>query len=321
MRPLGIFALAAFALAFVGGALAQSWPSKPIKIVIPFPPGNTTDIMSRLIGPKITERLGQPVLVENRPGASGTLGLDFVAKAAPDGYTIAAGQGGNLAVLPHTSKTIPYDALKDFTPIAVSTTNYLGIVANPEVPFKTVGEMVAWAKANPGRLTVATNGEGGFPHLAFEHLRIMGGFTFTHIPYKGSAQIATDLIGGQVQVGIDGITGLAPHARSGRLRLLAITNKTRVDLWPGTPAAAEDVPGYESGGWFGYVGPAGMPREIVAKLNEAINRAIKLPEVSEKLVAGGLIVVAESPEYFGDLIRSDYAKYGKLVRDIGFQPQ
>ena len=321
MRQFRVFLLAAFTLGFASAALAQSWPTKPIKIIIPFPPANTTDIMSRLIGPKITERLGQPVLVENRPGASGTLGLDFVAKAAPDGYTIAAGQGGNLAVLPHTSKTIPYDALKDFTPIAVSTTNYLGIVAHPGTPFKSVGEMVAWAKANPGRLTVATNGEGGFPHLAFEHLRMMGGFTFTHIPYKGSAQIATDVIGGQVQVGIDGITGLAPHARSGRLRLLAVTNKTRVDLWPGTPAAAEDVPGYESGGWFGYVGPAGMPREIVAKLNEEINRAMTLPEISEKLVAGGLIVVAESPEFFGNLIRSDYAKYGKLVRDIGFQPQ
>jgi len=321
MRQIRVFVLAALALGLADAALAQAWPSKPIKIVIPFPPGNTTDIMSRLIGPKMTERLGQPIVVENKPGASGMLGLDLVAKSAPDGYTIAAGQGGNLTVLPHTSKNIPYDALKDFVPIAISTTNYLGIVANPEVPFKTVGEMVAWAKANPGKLTVATNGEGGFPHLAFEHLRIMGGFTFTHIPYKGSAQIATDVIGGQVQVAIDGITGLAPHARSGRLRLLAITNRTRVDLWPGTPAAAEDVPGYESGGWFGYVGPAGMQRDIVAKLNDEINRAMKLPEISEKLLAGGLIVVAESPEYFGNIIRNDYAKYGKLVRDIGFQPQ
>src|SRR6266571_537838 len=165
MRQLRVVVLAAFALGFAAPAFAQSWPSKPIKIIVPFPPGNTTDIMARLIGPKITERLGQPVLVENRPGASGMLGLDFVAKAAPDGYTIAAGQGGNLVVLPHTSKNIPYDALKDFAPIAVSTTNYLGIVAYPGTPFKTVGEMVAWAKANPGKLTVATNGEGGFPHL------------------------------------------------------------------------------------------------------------------------------------------------------------
>ncbi len=321
MGRLRVFVLAAFVLALAPSALAQSWPSKPIKIIIPFPPGNTTDIMARLIGPKIAERLGQPIIVENRPGASGMLGLDYVAKAAPDGYILAAGQGGNMVVLPHTSKNIPYDALKDFVPIAVSTTNYLGIVAYPEVPFKSVGEMISYAKANPGKLTVATNGEGGFPHLAFEHLRVMGGFTFTHVPYKGSAAIATDVIGGQVQVGIDGITGLAPHVRSGRLRLLAITNRARVPLWPDTPTAGEAVPGYESGGWFGYVAPARTPRNIILRMNEEINRAIVLPDISEKLVGAGLIIVTESPEYFANLIKSDYAKYGRLTRDIGFQPQ
>ncbi|HKB62669.1 MAG TPA: tripartite tricarboxylate transporter substrate binding protein [Burkholderiales bacterium] len=321
MGRLRVFVLAAFVLGLAPSVLAQSWPSKPIKIIIPFPPGNTTDIMARLIGPKIAERLGQPIIVENRPGASGMLGLDYVAKAAPDGYILAAGQGGNMVVLPHTSKNIPYDALKDFVPIAVSTTNYLGIVAYPEVPFKSVGEMISYAKANPGKLTVATNGEGGFPHLAFEHLRVMGGFTFTHVPYKGSAAIATDVIGGQVQVGIDGITGLAPHVRSGRLRLLAITNRARVPLWPDTPTAGEAVPGYESGGWFGYVAPARTPRNIILRMNEEINRAIVLPDISEKLVGAGLIIVTESPEYFANLIKSDYAKYGRLTRDIGFQPQ
>ena len=306
---------------WAGTAIAQPYPSKPIRLIVPFPPGNTMDIMSRLIGPKMAERLGQQIVVENRPGASGMLGLDLVARSAPDGYTIGAGQGGNLAVLPHTSKSIPYDSLKDFAPIAVSTTNYLGIVAYPEVPFKSVGEMISYAKANPGKLTVATNGEGGFPHLAFEHLRVMGGFTFTHVPYKGSAAIATDVIGGQVQVGIDGITGLAPHVRSGRLRLLAITNRARVPLWPDTPTAGEAVPGYESGGWFGYVAPARTPRNIILRMNEEINRAIVLPDISEKLVGAGLIIVTESPEYFANLIKSDYAKYGKLTRDIGFQPQ
>jgi tripartite-type tricarboxylate transporter receptor subunit TctC len=327
MRALvpSTFLLAAFALC-VGSAGAQipgqgAYPSRPIRLIVPFPPGNTMDIMSRLIGPKMSARLGQQILVENRPGASGMLGLDLVAKAPGDGYTIGAGQGGNMVVLPHTSRNIPYDPLKDFAPVAVSTTNYLAIVANPDAPFKDIGGMISYAKANPGRLTVATNGEGGFPHLAFEHLRILGGFTFTHVPYKGSAAIATDVIGGQVQVGIDGITGLTPHVKSGRLRLLAITNRKRVPLWPDTPAAAEAVPGYESGGWFGYVAPAATPRAIVLRLNEEINRAMRLPDVSEKLAGAGLIVVAESPEYFAQLIRSDYAKYGKLVRDIGFTPQ
>ena len=302
-------------------ASAQSYPTRPIRIVIPFPPGNTTDIMSRLIAPKMAERLGQQVIVENRPGASGMLGLDYVAKSPADGYTIACVQGGNMVVLPHTSKSIPYDPLKDFAPIAVSTTNYLAIVGNPNAPFKTIGEMVAYAKANPGKLTVATNGEGGFPHLAFEHLRTMGGFTYTHIPYKGSAAIATDIMGGQVQAGIDGITGMTPHIKSGRLRLLATTNKTRPVLWPDTPVAAEDVPGYESGGWFGYAAPAATPRDIIMRLNAEINRALREPDVSDKLVNAGLIIVGESPEYFAELLRSDYAKYGKLVKDIGFTPQ
>ena len=313
--------LAFFLSLFLLNANSQSYPAKPIRIVIPFPPGNTTDIMSRLIAPKMSERLGQQVIVENRPGASGMLGLDYVAKSTPDGYTIACGQGGNMVVLPHTSKNIPYNALKDFAPIAVTTTNYLAIVANPETPFKSIGEMIAYAKANPGKLTVATNGEGGFPHLAFEHLRTMAGIQYTHVPYKGSAAIATDILGGQVQAGIDGITGMTPHIKSGRLRLLAVTNKTRVALWPDTPAASEDLPGYESGGWFGYVAPAGTPREIVLKLNDEINRAIRQPDVADKLVAAGLIIVTEAPEYFASLLKEDFNKYGKLVKDIGFQPQ
>jgi len=194
-------------------------------------------------------------VVENRPGASGMLGLDLVAKAAPDGYTIAGAQGGNLAVLPHTSRNIPYDALRDFAPIALSTTNYLGIVAGMGAPFKTIGEMVAYAKANPGKLTVATNGEGGFPHLAFENLRILGGFSFVHVPYKGAAAISTDIMGGQVMAGIAGITSVASLINNGRLRLLAVTNPTRVALWKDTPAAAEAVPGYDSRGWFGTSRP------------------------------------------------------------------
>jgi tripartite-type tricarboxylate transporter receptor subunit TctC len=309
-----------FALIF-SGVNAQGYPARPVRIVIPFPPGNTTDIMSRLIAPKMSERLGQPVIVENRPGASGMLGLDYVAKSAADGYTIACVQGGNMVVLPHTSKNVPYDALRDFAPIAVTTTNYLAIVANPGVPFKSIGEMVAYAKANPGKLTVATNGEGGFPHLAFEHLRTMTGIQYTHVPYKGSAAIATDVIGGQVQAAIDGITGMTPHIKSGRLRILATTNKTRPALWPDTPVAAEDVPGYESGGWFGYAAPAATPRNIVLRLNEEINRAIKSPDVTEKLVGLGLIIVTEPPEYFSALLKSDFDRYGKLVKDIGFQPQ
>ena len=302
-------------------AQAQPYPSKPIRIVIPFPPGNTTDIMTRLIAPKMSERLGQPVIVENKPGASGMLGLEQVAKSPADGYTIACVQGCNMVVLPHTSKNIPYKPLEDFAPISVTTFNYLAIVANNEASFKTIGEMVAYAKAHPGKLTVATNGEGGFPHLAFENLRTMGGFTYTHIPYKGSAAITTDVIGGQVMVGIDGITGMTPHIKSGRLRLLATTGKERAALWPNTPAAAEDVPGYDSGGWFGYAAPAKTPREVILKLNEEINRAMRSPDVAPKLETAGLIIRTESPEFFAEVLKADYEKYGRLVKAIGFVPQ
>ena len=319
MRLLRALSLAVLALS--SAAAAQTYPTKPIKVIVPYPPGDAVDILSRLIGPKVTEHLGQPMIVENRAGASGQIGMEVLKNAAPDGYTIGVGQGGNLVVAPHTYKKIPYDPLKDFVPIAELATNYLAVVANPNLPFKSAAEMVAWAKANPGKLTLATNGEGGFPHLAFENLAMMGGFTFQHIPYKGAAQIATDVIGGQVQLGIGAYTSLSPHVISGRLRLIAVTNPVPVPNKPELPIFADAVPGYDSRGWFGYVAPAGVPRDIIRTLNEEINRAMRLPDVADKMVASGLIIVTESPEFFGEVIRSDYEKYGKLARDIGFKPQ
>jgi tripartite-type tricarboxylate transporter receptor subunit TctC len=318
-------ALAVFAVALAAAAPlaahAQQYPTRPIRIIIPFPPGNTMDIMSRLIAPELSKRLGQNVLVDNRAGAAGQLGLELGARAAPDGYTLVGGQGGNLAVQPHTYKKIPYDPIRDFTPIALGTTNYLALVVHPSVPFKGVKDLVAYAKTHPGKLSFASNGEGGFPHMTIEMLRVQAGFSYLHVPYKGSAEIATQLIGGHVDAAIDGITGLTPHIKSGRLRLLAVTSPTRVPQWPDTPAIAESLPGYDSRGWFGWLGPAGMPRDIVTLLNTEINRAMALPENREKLSGAGLIVVTEPPEHFAQVIKSDYAKYGKLIRDIGFQPQ
>jgi tripartite-type tricarboxylate transporter receptor subunit TctC len=320
MRLLHVGLLVAAGLAPFA-ALSQSYPSRPIRIIIPFPPGNTVDIMARLIAPKMTERLRQNVIVDNRAGASGQLGLELGAHAPPDGYTLIGGQGGNLVVAPHTYKKLPYDPIKDFAPIALSTTNYLGLVINPSVPFKTVKDLVVYAKAHPGKVTFASNGEGGFPHMTIELLRTMAGFTYLHVPYKGSAEIATQLIGGHVDAAIDGITGMTPHIRSGKLRLLGVTNPTRVPQFPDVPAIAESVPGYDSRGWFGFLAPAGTPREIVNLLNQEINRAIALPDVKDKLINAGLIIVTEPPEFFVTTLKSDYDKYGKLIRDIGFQPQ
>ena len=321
MRRLRLFTLAVFAIGFAAVAAAQTYPARPVKVIVPYPPGDAADILARLIGPRASEHLGQQMVVENRPGASGQIGMEVLKNAAADGYTIGVGQGGNLVVAPHTYKKIPYDPLKDFVPIAELATNYLAVVANPSVPFKNAAEMVAWAKANPGKLTLATNGEGGFPHLAFENLAAMAGFTFQHIPYKGATQIITDVIGGQVQLGIGAYTSLSPHVLSGRVRLIAVTNPVRVPNKPELPIFADAVPGYDSRGWFGYVAPAGTPREVIRVLNKEINGAMKLPDVADKMVASGLIIVTESPEYFGEVIRADYAKYGKLARDIGFKPQ
>jgi len=315
-----IYILGLMMLVLSPWSLAETYPARPIKIVIPFPPGNTTDIMTRLIAPKLQERLGQAIIVENRAGASGTIGMDYVAKSKPDGYTIVASQGGNMVVLPHTSKTIPYSSINDFTSIALSTYNYQVIIANNQAPFKTFSQMIDWAKANPGKLTVASNGEGGFPHLVFEHLAKTAGITFTHVPYKGTAPIITDLIGGQVMASVDGVSGPAPHVRSGAIRLLAISNKTRVSEWPGIPTVSETIPGWTSNGWFAYSGPAGMPKEIVQRLNMEINRAMNSPEVVEQLKGYGLEVVSESPEYFERVLREDFQRYGKLVKDISYIP-
>ncbi|MEA3158412.1 MAG: hypothetical protein QOK44_6001 [Betaproteobacteria bacterium] len=302
-------------------AFAQQYPVKPVRVIVPFPPGNTADILGRLIGEKFSQRYGQQMIVDNRPGAAGQLGLELAARAAPDGYTIAIGQGGNLVVAPHTYKKLAYDPIRDFQPVALLATNFLGLAVHPSIPFKTTRDLVLYAKANPGKLTFASNGEGGFPHLAIEQLRTLAGFSYLHVPYRGTGQIIAELMGGQVDATIDGFTGMAPHVRAGRIRALAITNPTRVSYLPDIPTIAEHVPGYVSQGWFGYIAPAGVPKEVIALLNKAINEAMSFPDVREKMTLAGLEVVQQPPEYFGDVIRKDYARYGKLAKDIGFKPQ
>ena len=317
--------LAAGLLAFGGGAHAaqqpSDYPQRPVRIIVPYPPGEAADVIARLITPVLSERMGQQFVVENRPGASGQLGLSLLKSATPDGYTIGMGQGGNMSVAPHTYKNVPYDPLRDFAPVALSATNYRAVVANPKVPWKTATEMIAWAKANPGKLTLATNGEGGYPHLAFEYFAKLAGFSFLHVPYKGAAQILPDVLGGQVQTAIGSYTAMAPHAQAGRLILVGVTNHERVPNNPQLPLFADIVPGYDMRGWFGVIAPARTPREIVRRLNVEINRAMQQPDVNAKLVSAGLIVINESPEFFAKFLKTDHEKYGKLVRDIGLKAQ
>lgn len=321
MKNLMLYALALVVGTFAcpGLSEAQKYPTRPVRIIIPFPPGEAADIIARLIQPVISERMGQQFVVENRPGASGQIGLTLLKSATPDGYTIGVGQGGNLVVAPHTYKKLAYDPVKDFAAIALNATNYLAVVANPGVPFKDARTMIAWAKANPGKLSLATNGEGGYPHLAFEYLASMAGFKFLHVPYKGAAMILGDVMAGQVQLGIGSYTSLSPHAETGKLRLIAVTNDVRVPNKPNLPIFADVVPGYDMRGWFGFIAPAGTPPDIVKRLNAEVNRAMQQPDVNAKLVTAGLLVANESADYFQKFIRSEYDKYGKLVRSIGLE--
>jgi tripartite-type tricarboxylate transporter receptor subunit TctC len=308
-------------LAMASAVQAQVYPTKMIKIIVPQPPGgNVGDIQSRLLGPILTKRLGQSVIVENRPGAAGMIGTGLLTKSPPDGYTLLSAQAGTVVMLPHTSKQVTYNPLKDFAAIAMTTRNYMNIYAHPEQPFKTLPEMIAYAKANPGKLTVATNGEGAFPHLTFEQLRILAGFTYHHIPYKGSSQAEIGVLSGEAQVGVAGAS-VTPQIKAGKLTLLASTGETRAPSWPDKPCAAETVPGFSFGGWFGFIAPAGTPGEIINRLNEEINRAMNSPEMAKMMADQEMYVVNESPKYFEDAIKSDYEKYGKLVRGIGFVPR
>jgi len=302
-------------------SLAQIYPTKPIKLVVPFPPGETADILARLLGPKISEKLGQAVIISNNAGASGIIGMNEVAKAMPDGYTIGIGQVGNLAILPHTKLNLPYNVLNDLTPIAVPGLNYLAIATTPRAPFKTFGQMITWAREHPGQLTVGTNGEGGFPHLTFEYLSQTAKFQFTHVPYKGASQIIPDLIGGQIMVTISGVSSITAQINAGNLKLLAITNPTRVSTNPEYPTVAETFPGWSFSGWLVIAGPARMDPSIVAKLNEAINAAIRDPGIQDQFIQLGLVPVMESQQYALDLIKTENAKFAKLVKDIGFKPQ
>jgi len=303
-------------------ALAQNYPAKAIRFIVPQLPGDSCDTLARLLGHKMGERLGQQFIVDNRPGAGGTIGLAVAAQAPADGYTIACGQGGNMSVIPHTMKNVPFDALKDFAPVALVATNYLSLVVHPATPFKNVGDFVKYLKANPGKVAFATNGEGAFLHMATELFRLqVGGFEYLHVPFKGVPQMGQELMSGRVDAAFSSFTGMYPFIAAGRVRLLGIAKATRAPNYPDFPAIAESVPGFSSGGWFGFVAPANVPKEIIAILNREANAAMKQPDVRAKLEALGLELWTESPEYFGALIKSEYDKYGKVAREINLVPK
>ena len=313
------FAAAAHGQAPAG--LAQAYPAKTIRVIVPAAPGDSCDTLSRLVGYKAAEKLGQQFAIDNRPGAAGQLGLEQIARAPADGYTIGCGQGGNMVIVPLAYKKVAYDSFKDFAPVALMASNFLALAVHPAVPFKNMRDLITYAKANPGKLAFGTTGEGAFLHFATELLRKEAGFTYLHVPFKSTSAIFTDIMGGRIDATLGSFISIQPHAVSGKLKVLGVARDKRAPNYPQFPTIAETVPGFASGGWFGFIAPASMPKDMIALLNREMNAAMKLPDVREKMTALGLEIHTESPEFFIKTLRDDFEKWGKLARDIGFKPQ
>ena len=309
---IGAIALAAATLSL--GAAAQAYPTKPITIVVPFSAGGTTDILARLVGQYLTTELGQPVVVDNKAGAGGNIGGALAAKAPADGYTLFMGTVGTHAINAALYKKMPFDHVKDFAPLSRVANVPNLLVAHPSQPFKTVPEMIAYAKANPGKINFGSPGNGASPHLSGELFKSMAKVELTHIPYKGSAPAVSDLLGNQIAIMFDNMPSVIPHVRSGKLRAIAISTAKRSPELPDVPTIAEaGVPGYEAVSWFGLFAPAATPKPVLDKLSTALSKVLANPEVQKKISAQGGETVNETPAQFAAFIRSETTKWGKVL--------
>ena len=314
MRILAAALLAVFA----GAAGAQTYPNKPIRIVVPYAAGGTSDILARQIGPKLTDAWGQPVVVENKPGANGNVGADFVAKSAPDGYTLLLTDLGGLVISASVYPKLPFNPSKDFSPVVMVSYSPHVLAVNPDVQVKDVKELVAMAKAHPGKLNFAISGIGGAPHLAGIEFAQRLGLDWTYIPYKGGADAITGVVGRQAHVLFNGMLATWPHVTGGRLRALAISAAQRVPSAPGTPTVAEQgLPGFETGSYQGVIGPAGIPRETVAKLNAELVKVLNTAEMKERFAKQGTEVRTGTPESLGSWMTAEQAKWAKVVKESG----
>ena len=299
-----------------GNAFPQSYPAKPIRFVVTMPPGGSTDVLARLVGQKLSEKWGQQVLVDNRAGASGIIGMEFGAKAAPDGYTVVVAASNAYAINPSLFRKLPYDVLKDFTPVAALAQNPFVLMANPSLPVKSLKEMIVHAKANPGRVNYASVGTGSAFHVAMEMLKSMAGIDIVHVPYKGAAASLNALLSGEVQLSFDALLTTIPLIKSGRVRALAVTGATRSSELPDLPTVAEaGVPGFEVAGGFGVLVPSGTPNEIVNKLNAEIATILRMPDVRLRFVGLGAEPVGNTPEEFAANIRFDIEKWAKVIKE------
>jgi tripartite-type tricarboxylate transporter receptor subunit TctC len=308
-------------IAFLNGALAQDYPNKPIRMVVGFPPGGGTDVVARILAPRMSELLGQPVVIDNRPGATGTVAAGQVAKAAPDGYTIMMGHVSVNAIAPSLFSNLSYDVLKDFAPIAIAAAVPHIVVVHPSLPVTNLRELIAYLKSQPGKLTFPSAGNGSMPHLAGEIFKSLAGVQVMHVPYKGSGQSMQDLLGGQHLVAFDTMPASSPHVRSGKLRAVAVSSAIRVSSFPDVPTAEEaGLPGYQVITWYGLFAPAGTPGAIVNRLHADTVKAMQTPDTKSKLEGIGADgTVSRSPEEFAALVRADTARYAKIVKQIGLR--
>jgi len=315
--------LAALFLVTLAGTLpacAQEYPRKAIRLIVPFAPGGGNDTVARAIAQSAGASLGQPMVVDNRAGAGGILGAELAAKSAPDGYKLFLGGVGSHAVNPNLHARLPYDPVKDFAPITLIASAPSVLVVHPSVPARTLAEFTALAKASPGRINYASNGNGSSAQLAAVLYESMAGVQMVHVPYKGLAPALGDLLGGEVQAMFSSVVAIVPNIKAGRLRALAVTGKRRAAALPEVPTLDESgVPGYEAGSWYGILAPAGTPQAIVAKLHEAIVHALARPEVRERLVSEGAEVIGSTPQAFAAHITAELARMGKLIRDAGIR--
>jgi len=296
---------------------ADSYPVKPVRLVTPFPPGGGTDILARALAPRMSESLGGSVIVENRAGAGGLVGIEAVARAAPDGYTLLL-VSGSLTIIPSLFPNVRYDPVKDFTPVTLATRQPYIAVVHPSLPAKNIRELIALARARPGQVTYASAGSGGAGHLGMELLKTMVKVNIVHIPYKGSGPALIDVLGGHVSLMFASAPSAMPHIKTGRLRALAMTGSQQSAAVPGVPTIAESgLPGFETYGWYGVLAPAGTAPPVIARVHGAIIKAMAAPEVMERIVADGSEAVAGTPEQFADYIKRDIPKWAKVIKESG----
>ncbi len=318
MRILQRGALAALLILVALGASAQVYPTRPIRLVVPFPPGGTTDILARAAAQKLTESMGQSVIVDNRPGAAGNIGSDIVAKSAPDGYTLLMCTVSTHAINPNLYAKIPYDHINDFAPVVLVAAVPNVLEVNPSLPVHTVADLIKLAKSKPGAINFASSGNGTSIHLSGELFKTMAGVDMTHVPYKGSAPALTDLIAGQVQVMFDNLPSSLQQIKAGKLRAIAVTSGKRAPALPDIPTIAESgLPGFEATSWFGVMAPAGTPASVVTRLNSEINKWLQSPEAREQLLAQGAEAAGGTSEQFAAHIRAETDKWAKVVKASG----